>query len=164
MIQVAITVMSKGMDSAMYRNRGETSEPALSAFPDEGHSLWPMTFTQKASAAKIAAKMRRLHPARSPSLPTKILCKVDCAGVAGAGGTEAGGIASLGVRAGSSFKVCPRLQRIHHSPCAPIGSAPGAPSICSGPSQQGFPLGALSRPPARESLLPASRSPALSVG
>jgi len=24
MIQVAITVMSKGMDSAMYRNRGET--------------------------------------------------------------------------------------------------------------------------------------------
>src|SRR5580692_4985483 len=81
MIQVTRTVMRNGINSAMYPKLGDISVGALAT---GGWSLWPMRFAQKAMAAKIAMKISRLQPARSPSLPMNILWRVDgCAGSVG---------------------------------------------------------------------------------
>src|SRR5580692_12192585 len=81
MIQVTRMVMRNGISSAMYPKLGDISVGALAA---GGWSLCPMRFAQKAMAAKIAMKISRLQPARSPSLPMNILLRVDgCTGSVG---------------------------------------------------------------------------------
>jgi hypothetical protein len=49
----------------------------LHGFRADGKSLWPTKLMQRAIAVKIAMKMSRLLPERMPSLPMKILRRVD---------------------------------------------------------------------------------------
>src|SRR5271155_4744480 len=99
-IQVTRSVRPKLRDSAKYPKAGGSSEPGFGGGP--GWSLWPIILTQKAIAAKIAMKMSRLHPARRPSLPMKILRKAEgCVG-----GT------SVGINAASRFKRVPHMPGV----------------------------------------------------
>jgi hypothetical protein len=101
---VTNSVIRKGIDSAMNPRVGEISAPGFAASAEGGRSLCPMRFAQKARAAKMAMKMSRLQPARSPSFPMKILRIVDgCVG----------GMGSVGVRFASRLKGLPRVARVY---------------------------------------------------
>src|ERR1039458_8576990 len=69
-----------------------------------GKSLWPITLTQVATAMKRAMKMSKPQPARRPSLPMKILRRVD-------GGRAAAGSAAFSDA--SRFNGIPRVARVH---------------------------------------------------
>ena len=74
-----------------------------------------MMFAQKIRAAKRAMKMSRLHPARGPSFPMKILSRADgCVGIIGI--FDAGETGSVGISAVSLFKGGSLVTQVHLSP------------------------------------------------
>src|SRR5208337_1539533 len=95
MIQVTRRTTRKEMESVENKRVADISETVFAAFGAAGWSLWPMALTQKIMTAQRAMKMSRLQPARRPSLPKKILWRVEgCAG----------GMGSVGVNPASQFK------------------------------------------------------------
>src|SRR5271155_3313743 len=131
-IQVTRSVRPKLRDSAMYPKAGGSSEPGFGG--GAGWSLWPIILTQKAIAAKMAMKMSRLQPARRPSLPMKILRKVEGCG----GGT------SVAIGVASGFKWVPHMPASDLR-CEVVRSLS---CFCSGdsePCSRCFPLSSKSR-------------------
>jgi hypothetical protein len=108
MIHVTMKVTTNPMDSETKMECGEAdlSEAVVAVFAAGVKSLWPTTLTQMAMAANRARKMSKLQPARRPSLPIKILRRVD-------GG--AGAIGSGSVTVSSRFNGLPRVAKVRLS-------------------------------------------------
>src|SRR5271154_2285474 len=88
MIQVVKNTTTKGRNSASTRKVGGNSAPGTGPWAKAGFSRWMMRFEAKIKAARMATKMSKLQPARRPSLPIKILRRVDAGG--GVGSTIGG--------------------------------------------------------------------------
>ena len=152
-------IMRKGITSPNTKKSEEPRHLDCGLGRKTWKNLWLMRFAQKPRAAKRRMKMSMLQPARRPSLPMKILRRVDgCSAwvlvrrVEWFGGGQGrvviqGTSGAEGVWCSKSLAQSQRFS----------GIARGVPSGCSGPSRRRSLPGAPFRPPSRGSRLPASR-------
>src|SRR5208337_332747 len=113
MIQVTRRTAIRGMDSRM--NDALTDISDFGAFGACGLILWAMRLVAKRRAAKRPMKMSSPQPARSPSLPMKILWR-------GGGGT--GALGSVGISVGSGFSAGSEFNGPPRASQIDLGSPP----------------------------------------